>query len=454
MKRYFFTLLLLASLSAFAELSIKNEKDRVLLEDSVILSSKLLAADSKSIGGNALLKFASWLDGTDKRVKTMKAKAIFGDKIEALAGAITEDLFIRKILNRQEELKSSTSTRMLFIVVGNTVAPTNSKMSALYSEFSNYELNLDKLLKDAPKPEKVDLAAEKAQAEKEAVQIERDNKTLKQSYTTGASAEDIELIIDGTKFKAFNYSESTVLDAINRITHKLYWRGVQMKIQGNRISYASTTKATNGAVYYHGPLQVPNFEEYSVENKTVRQVLDHISTNIRVLWKVQDGMIVFYDDQVPSPEIPEGGLAANNMKVLMKGSLKELLKYRGKVIEMNGLVTGIGRHDYKTDFLSLDGGSVRVYVKKEDMNEKVYKRLDTSVDNWKKEGGGKSALLKKMREMKEAGEDIDRRTVGNAAAFVQFKAKVDGIDRGRLVFKEITYIKIEESGEYLIKNMN
>ena len=164
-------------------------------------------------------------------------------------------------------------------------------------------------------------------------------------------------------------------------------------------------------------------------------------------------LIVVNFDETSDPEIPEGGLASNMMKDLMKGSLKELLKYRGKTIEMNGLITGIGRHDYKTDFLALDGGSVRIYINKSDVDEKMYRRLNTSIDDWKKEGGN-AALIKKLRQMKLDGEEIDRRTVGNATAFVQFKAKVDGIDRGRLVFKEVKYIKIEESGEYLIKNMN
>ena len=62
MSRVFLLISILLIGSVSAGLSIKNEKDRSIFEDAVTLSSQLLAKSSKDKAGNALLKFASWMD--------------------------------------------------------------------------------------------------------------------------------------------------------------------------------------------------------------------------------------------------------------------------------------------------------------------------------------------------------------------------------------------------------
>ena len=455
MNRVFLLISLALLSSATAGLSIKNEKDRSIFEDAVILSSQMLAKSSKDKTANALLKFAAWMDKSDSRVKEMKAKAVFGDPISALSGSASRDLFVRKIVNRSEELRDESSKRMLYIVVGYMVEPSNSKISGLYEELKvgRFDLTLLKLIEDSKNPEMVDLEEEKRKEEEMQREIEASNKALKEEYGK-APEEDVELILDNSKFKSFSYSESSLLDAINRLTHKLYWRGIQMKITGKRISYLEVKEATNGAKFYYGPLYQPNVEEYAVENKTIRQVLDHISANIGVLWRIGDGYIEFYDDLSPDAATPEDGFAAADMQALMKGDLKNLMKYRGQELEMNGLITGIGRGmDSRYRYFSLDGGLTRINFKKDDVDENMYKRLEKSVEKWKK-SGGRAEMIKKMREARENGEEINRRTMNNSSAFIRFRAVVDGIDRARLVFKDVKFIRIEETGEYLIKKLD
>ena len=455
MNRIFFVAFLLITGTMSAGLSIKNDKDRSIFEDAVVLSSQMLSKNAKDKAANALLKFASWMDKTDSRVKEMKAKAVFGDPISALSGSASRDLLVRKLINRSEELRGETSKRMLYIVVGKMVDPSNAKITALHEELKagRFDLTLSKLIEDSASPERVDLAEEKRLEEERQRKIEADNQALKEEYGK-VSEEDVNLILDNSKFKAFSYSESSILDAINRITHKLYWRGIQMKITGKRISYTKAEEATNGAVFYYGPLFQPNVEEYAIENKTIRQVLDHISANIGVMWRIGDGYIEFYDDLAPDAATPEDGFAASDIQALLKGNLKDLLKYRGQELEMNGLITGIGRGMVSNDrYFSLDGGLTRIEFKKDQVNERMFKRLEKSVEDWRLSGGRK-AMLDKIRDARENGEELDRRTMNNANAFIRFRGVVHGIDRGRLLFKEVKFIRIEETGEYLIKNNN
>ena len=323
MNRIVLLVFLLISGTLSAGLSIKNDKDRSIFEDAVVLSSQMLSKNAKDKAANALLKFASWLDKSDSRVKEMKAKAVFGDPISSLSGSASRDLFVRKIINRSEELRGETSKRMLYIVIGKMVDPSNAKITALHEELKagRFDLTLSKLIEDSASPERVDLAEEKRLEEERQRKIEADNRALKEEYDK-ISEEDVNLILDNSKFKAFSYSEASILDAINRITHKLYWRGIQMKITGKRISYTATEEATNGAIFYRGPLYQPNVEEYAIENKTIRQVLDHISANIGVMWRIGDGYIEFYDDMASDAATPEDGFAASEMQALIKGSLK------------------------------------------------------------------------------------------------------------------------------------
>ena len=130
------------------------------------------------------------------------------------------------------------------------------------------------------------------------------------------------------------------------------------------------------------------------------------------------------------------------------------MKYRGKELEMNGLITGIGRMmSSKERYFSVDGGLTRIEFKVDQVNERMFKRLETDIDKWKKDGGRK-AMLEKIREARETGEEVNRRTVNNPEAFIRFRAVVHSIDRGRLLFRDVKFIRIEETGEYLIKNLN
>ena len=62
MKKVFLIVSMLLIGTASAGLSIKNEKDRSIFEDAVVLSSQILAKNSRDKAGNALLKFAAWME--------------------------------------------------------------------------------------------------------------------------------------------------------------------------------------------------------------------------------------------------------------------------------------------------------------------------------------------------------------------------------------------------------
>ena len=182
------------------------------------------------------------------------------------------------------------------------------------------------------------------------MKIEQENKQLTQISNNSASdrtlsASEIDKMLDLIKFKMFSYSEATVLNAINTLTHKMYWRGVQFTLSGKRISYTDTKVAANGALFYYGPLYQPEKEDFNLKDKTIREILEHMLMQVDLTYEVKNGEVALSDSEVPEiSDIPEEGLAANDLQRVMKDfKIKDIQKYRGKVFKMNGIVTGLGR---------------------------------------------------------------------------------------------------------------
>ena len=113
MYRVFPLIFMLLLQSSYAGLSIQNDKDRSIFEDTVVLSSQILAKDPKDKYGNALLKFVIWMHNSDSRVKELQEKVVFGEHFTALKGNISRELLVRKIATRSEELREEVSKRML-----------------------------------------------------------------------------------------------------------------------------------------------------------------------------------------------------------------------------------------------------------------------------------------------------------------------------------------------------
>lgn len=449
-----FTAIFSAS-TVFAGLSIENERDRVIQEKSYILAADLLSKNIKDKVGSDLIKFCAWLNSEHEGVKAIRAKLVFGDPVSSVGKG--DGTHLAKLLMYRQKDFDEQSKRILYTVIANKVDPDNVDATTQLKEFKDQgrDISLSKAIKESEKPKLVDLTeVAKAQQEKD-MKIEEENKQLSTESAGNivATADSIEKMLDLIKFKTFSYSEASLLDAINRLTHKMYWRGVQFTLTGRRISIVGTQKAHNGAIYYVGPLYQPRTEEFTVKNKTLRDILDHIGKNMDLDYKVRDGEVALMDTELSEiSEAGEDGVDANELQKIMKEyRIKDIQKYRGKSFKMNGIVTGLGRGmDSRVIYLALDGGLIQVYCKKIDLEQDVYKRLDTAVETWKKDGG-----LKKYRELlkkaKDTGEEIERKDRTNPKLFITFKATCKGMEKGRLIFEMPEYIYVEGPEEYLLR---
>ena len=456
MLRYIIAALLAMQLTLSAELDIKNEQDRAIFKEAYSLASIILSQDSKSRSGSNILKFAAWMNPQHTGVKEMRGKAVFGEKVSA-HGTGSAVKLARMLVDRQKKI-SDLNTRILYVIIATTVDPTNNEAVGELKTMkdSGYDTNLSKLLKECKKPELIDLVAAAKIAAEQNKKMEKENKELKSVYkperANKMSVVEIEKLLDLIKFKSFNYSEASILDAINRITHKLYWRGVQVTLSGNRVSYTDIKTASNGAIFYVGPLYEPKSEEYKLKDSTLREILSHFNINMNLAYTLREGEIALSDSEIPEfSDIPEEGLAANNLRQQMRNfSIADIKKYRGKSFKMNGIITGIGRGmDSRRIYFSLDGGMTQLHVDKVKLDAAVLKRLDTKVDAFKKNGGLKK-YRDKLRESQKTGEEINRMSIVDKMQYITFKATCTGIDKDRLVFNNPEWIAFESSGEFLL----
>lgn len=450
---------LLAIFSIFfcanAEMSIEDEKDRTILEESYVLASSLLSKNIRDKAGNDLIKFAAWLNAEHTGVKAIRGKLVFGDPVTAVGEGDAVKL-AKMLMFRQKDFDQQ-SKRILYTVIANKIDPENVDAITQLKEFKdlNVDLSLSKAIKDSDKPKLVDLAAvaqEKKEMDKK-IEVENARLSTESANSLTVAGSEIDKMLDLVKFNTFSYSEATLLDAINRLTHKLYWRGVQFTIKGKRISYTEVKIAANGARFYVGPLFQPNKEEYTLTNKTLREILDHIGMNMDLVYNVLDGEVAFSDADAPEfSDMPEEGLAANELQRTMKDfRIKDLQKYRGKTFKMNGIVTGLGRGmDSRTVYLALDGGLIQLYVSRGKLEDDVYKRLDNEIEKWKKSGGMKK-YRDALKDAEKTGAEVDRKVIANKNLYVTFSAKCTGMDKGRLIFGDPEYIYMDGPEEFLLR---
>jgi len=483
-------MILLFPAFGFSGLSHENGQDREIFEEGLLVAAKLLSKNSESKGGAALVKFLMWMDSSNKTAKEMNVQLVFSEPITAKAGG-SEKKLAEKILSRSDQLKSELSKRLLYIYVATQLDSSNAKGKQLLSEMNDmaYDLNFKNLLKKADKLKMVDLSKIAAQKAEDKRLNEAAEKEQKKAYKDDnkVSKADIEKLLDSVKFKAFTYSESSILNAVNLLTHKLYWRGVQFTIKGKRISVSSETTTSNGAVYYHGPLWQPQLQVqyirektrtssnsknknnqnnktesqgtmelvpsngYILKNKTIREILAHMQRSMSLDYTVEDGEVVIHDGKLGDfHDAPENGFDAGGLLAALKSrDIKTTKKYRGKVVPMNGIITGYGTHNHDTIFISMDGGFVRLHISKSKLDAKIYNRIEKRVKAWKSNGGLK-AYRERLREIKDNDEDVMKEDIVSPDVFLSFEATCKGMDRDRLIFEDPVFAFIEETSESLI----
>ena len=264
--------------------------------------------------------------------------------------------------------------------------------------------------------------------------------------------ENVEKLLDLIKFKSFNYSDVTVVDAINQLTNKMYWRGIQVTLSGKRQNTLEVKKAASGAIFYVSPMQAPLFYDYFLENVTAKEVLDHISYNCDLEYTVKEGEIAFTDRKLSGmDDEPEDGYTTSGIqKIFKERNLKEMKNYIGKTFKVSAILTGIGRGtNSKTTIFGLDGGLTRIEIDNDKLDRMMYKRMQKKITDWKKDGGAKKLNEAQVQAARDYVE-LDLRQVGNDL-FVVFEAKCTGVDKDRLVFKEAKYIFVESEQKYLYK---
>ncbi|MCH2208585.1 MAG: hypothetical protein MK132_22310 [Lentisphaerales bacterium] len=454
MKNLILLLVVCCQFLSLAELKLKNPSDQAIFESSKILASQILAKSPTDKLGNNLVKFTAWMNANDPAVKAMKMKLVFQEKVAAINGDISNAKLANKILARQAELKEDTSRRLLYISLAVKLDPEQTK--DVQAEFAKFDMNFNKLLKEVEPPILIDPLKEAARQAK----IEAENRKLAAESNKPEKTE-MDKILDGVIFPTFSYSESSAVHAINTLTHNLFWRGCQIILSGKRLHYIKSFKSSAGATFYESLFPLPVEETYTLQKKSVRQILMHMAANLKLQWKANEQGVVIYDSDDMSLAEPVGedtrvavtedGIASNDLqKLLGNMALADLKEYRGKVLDMNGQITGFGRGFGTEYYVSLDGGKTRLYFNMKNADSKIYKRLKIRVDKWKAEGG-LQAMRDKIRELEKNAEDINRASLAEPKLFLNFKALCASVERGRLIFKDPEIAFVKASGEYLVK---
>ena len=252
MKSLFVLVLLVLLVLPFggsAKMSLENAGDRAIFEEGVQVAAKLVSGESGKDTGKILLKFLRWMDSANKSVKELNMQLVFGEPITMKAGGSSKAL-CEQLLARSADFEDELSRKLLYLVVASALDGSNKEVAQLLSEKKqmSYNLSLKSLLEGAASPTLVDLEQIEKERAEAAAQAKQEDEDFSKEYGKigAASREEIEEFLDSVTFDNFLYSEATILDAINRLTFRMFWQGIQFTVKGKRLSVVKEDKASNG----------------------------------------------------------------------------------------------------------------------------------------------------------------------------------------------------------------
>lgn len=244
----------------------------------LVLASRLLSKSAKDTTGGVLLKFALWFNPNDKNLIDLKTNLIFQDQIIVLPGIADLESISSKLMKRLETLESPISNRLLYLAIVHKINP-NEKTKSLCDENSSFDMTLSKLFQDAEKPEMEDLETITKEEALRKEEMEKENLN-----TSTVEKQDINQMLDAVRIDHLAYSETSAVHAINTLTQNLFWRGSQVRIDGNRFHYLGTTVSTVGALFYTPPFPLPVTETYTLKkndsSSNPRPYVNQLKSNV------------------------------------------------------------------------------------------------------------------------------------------------------------------------------
>ena len=449
MKKIFFgalfSLFLLTQLSA--QTIIENPKDQKLFTSN-IQGFLYLIHNEKPTEAAKLLQFAEYLNSESLEIGNMK-KALKGEGPLKLDDTFLVKKYINRLLDRAEDIAQasdgSIEKELLLYNVVLFLDPENNDAKGEFtiSKESGVETDFDTLLKAAEKPVTTSI---QETTEMENQQVE-DREISKKRYKAARSSK-IRKILKEVTVERFEYSDVTVVDAVNQLTHLLYPYGIQVLIKGNNISYFDTVTASNGAIYFKGPLLPPPGDHtYKYAAKTpIIEIIEHICINFNLKYKIRSGKISFVDaKRKTKTEVPKRSQTWAVRKEAKDRFLKFKKTYEGKTLEFEGYITGVQRNSSKYYF-SLDGGTSRLYIKRKYLHPDDYSYLKATAAKLRSNKASKENTEKKAKERERKRGGVLNPTIEaekHRGIRIRFTARCTGLSRDRMTYTKPEIIIIQ-----------
>jgi hypothetical protein len=403
-----------------------------------------------------LLAFVHFMRPDLGVAKDIKRALVFGKPI-SVKGRDTSKYLGDKLLARAIELKGDKD-KSEFLYIYAQMAEKYTKLDESVhlvmddARASGFNLNLSHLYKVAGAPEIYDVEAEAAQL---ALEEERQRKedaehrriSGSEDAGGGIKEDDFKSLLQNHKM-TIAYSEVSAISALNEMIHAMYWLGVSFEYEGMRLSHLGEMKATNGAVFYKSVLPRPEKETYTLANKSIRDILEHMMENLNLQYTFEGNTVKISD--APPPLFPEwgtGGVPAYVLQQKLRNyNRSEIEKYKGKEFKINGYIQNMGTGSSRNYMMTLDSDLIVMQIPLYNIDLANWSDLNNKLKTWKSESKkAKKDSMSKNRRDKPQGE-FERTAYGTDNVYVTAYVTAEGIKGGKLYLSNAKKVTVKGLG--------
>jgi hypothetical protein len=333
-----------------------------MAEGATILANMQLRQDATSDSGLKLLRFALAVDPDNTRALLLQAKVERGQELDNYAFQDGGRQFINYLQNVIKATKSPKHQLLLWKVI-ELIDPDNATALVILTKAKNsgtdirFETLLGAITGEKPPP--------------------RTPATSPDDANAGGNARKS---LEELKIASFAINTHSPVYAINELSKHLHGNGVEIALKVTGLSsqryYDSTTGAPRFSTFGSYPVDpaVRAMGTRMFENISGEMAAKLISRYFKLGYKCEGNKLIFTDpdDEDALKETGHFKDAALFRKEYDDANLDTLKKYRGKTIEIQGLVSGAGR-SMANHYVNLCNDKVRVMMDSKADREKLLK---------------------------------------------------------------------------------
>ncbi|EDM27750.1 hypothetical protein LNTAR_00075 [Lentisphaera araneosa HTCC2155] len=458
MKKIFYLLMSLLFIQSICAGTIKfrSPLEEKIYHYSVQLAYHKANTDPKAADLKSLLAFVHFMRPDLGVAKNIKTNLIYG-KPQSVKGRDTSQFLGKNLSDRAVELEGDKDKRE-FLYIYAQMAEKYTKLNESThlimddARASAFNLNLAHLFKIAGSPEIYDVEVEAAQLAAEAERQRKEDEEMRRISGSddeggGIEEDDFKSLLQNHKMTVA-YSEVSAISMLNEMIHAMYWLGVTFEYEGIRLSHLGPMKATNGAVFYKSVLPRPEKETYTLANKSVRDILEHMCESLNLEYKVEGNSVKITD--APPPLFPEWGTAGVPAYVLQQKlrnySRTQIEKYKGKEFKVNGYIQNMGTGSSRNYMLTLDSDQIIMQIPLYNVDLANWSDLNDKMKTWRTESKkSKKDSMSKNRRDRPQGE-FERIEYGSKNVYVTAYVTAEGIKGGKLYLSNAKKVSVKGLG--------